>query len=99
MASKILIVEDEPDIVELLAYHLNQAGFETEAVTNGRDALNQMSANPPDLILFGFTASRSRWTRNLSIVKTGRINRRCSSYNIDSKSGRNRPDSWVRIGS
>ena len=51
MASKILIVEDEPDIVELLAYHLNQAGFETEAVTNGRDALNQMRANPPNLIL------------------------------------------------
>ena len=51
MVSKILIVEDEPDIVELLAYHLNQAGFETEAVSNGRDALNQMRANPPDLIL------------------------------------------------
>ena len=51
MASKILIVEDEPDIVELLAYHLNQAGFETEAVSNGRDALNQMRANPPNLIL------------------------------------------------
>ena len=38
MASKILIVEDEPDIVELLAYHLNQAGFETDAVANGKDA-------------------------------------------------------------
>ena len=51
MASKILIVEDEPDIVELLAYHLNQARFETEAVSNGRDALNQIKANLPDLIL------------------------------------------------
>ena len=51
MVSKILIVEDEPDIVELLAYHLNQAEFETEAVSNGRTALNQIKANPPDLIL------------------------------------------------
>ena len=50
MASKILIVEDEPDIVELLVYHLNQAGFETEAVSNGRDAL-KVRMNPPDLIL------------------------------------------------
>ena len=32
MASKILIVEDEPDIVELLVYNLDQAGFKTEAV-------------------------------------------------------------------
>ena len=51
MASKILIVEDEPDIVELLVYHLNQAGFDTEAVANGRDALKRLRANPPHLIL------------------------------------------------
>ena len=34
MASKILIVEDEPDIVELLVYNLDQVGFKTEVVFN-----------------------------------------------------------------
>ena len=51
MASKILIVEDEPDIVELLVYNLHQAGFETNAVLNGADALEQVKIQQPDLVL------------------------------------------------
>jgi DNA-binding response OmpR family regulator len=51
MISKILIVEDEPDIVELLEYNLGQADFETEAVFNGADALERATENPPDLII------------------------------------------------
>lgn len=51
MASKILIVEDEPDIVELLVYNLHQAGFKTDAVLNGADALERVKMEPPDLVL------------------------------------------------
>ena len=51
MASKILIVEDEPDIVELLVYNLHQADFKTEAVLNGADALERVKIEPPDLVL------------------------------------------------
>ncbi len=51
MAAKILIVEDDPDIVELLAYNLKQAGFETEAVFNGADALQQATEKLPDLVI------------------------------------------------
>ena len=51
MASKILIVEDEPDIVELLVYNLHQAGFKTDAALNGADALEQVKIQQPDLVL------------------------------------------------
>ena len=51
MASRILIVEDEPDIVELLVYNLHQAGFKTEAVFNGADALDRGKIEQPDLVL------------------------------------------------
>ena len=51
MASKILIVEDEPDIVELLVYNLRQAGFKTDAVFNGADALERAKIELPDLVL------------------------------------------------
>ena len=51
MASKILIVEDEPDIVELLVYNLHQAGFQTDAVLNGATALERIKIEPPDLVL------------------------------------------------
>jgi phosphate regulon transcriptional regulator PhoB len=51
MASKILIVEDDSDIVELLTYNLREAGFETEAVFNGADALERAVEEQPDLII------------------------------------------------
>ena len=51
IASKILIVEDEPDIVELLVYNLDQVGFRTEAVFNGADALDRVKIELPDLVL------------------------------------------------
>ena len=51
MMSKILIVEDETDIVELLAYNLHQVGFETTTASNGEDALRHVNIHPPDLIL------------------------------------------------
>ncbi len=51
MMSKILIVEDEPDIAELLVYNLHQAGFETITAFNGEDALKHVNIQSPDLIL------------------------------------------------
>lgn len=51
MDAKILIVEDERDIAELLRYHLQEAGFETDYVRNGADALHRSVENPPDLII------------------------------------------------
>ena len=51
MDAKILIVEDERDIVDLLRYNLQTAGFETDYVRNGADALHQVVEKAPDLIL------------------------------------------------
>ncbi len=51
MDAKILIVEDERDIAELLRYNLQEAGFETDYVRNGADALHRSVEKPPDLII------------------------------------------------
>ena len=51
MASRILIVEDERNIAELLIRNFQQAGFETEAVHNGTDALLKAEKTRPNLIL------------------------------------------------
>ena len=51
MEAKILVVEDERDIVELLKYNLQQEDFEVDTVRNGADALQRAVDNPPDLIL------------------------------------------------
>jgi len=48
----ILIVEDEPDLVDTLEYNLRQEGYETRRALTGRAALDALAADPvPDLVL------------------------------------------------
>src|SRR3954470_6006375 len=51
MAPRILIVEDDPDIAELVARYLDKAGFTTARASTGRDALSAIAARPPDALL------------------------------------------------
>lgn len=53
MAGSVLIIEDEPDIAEVLSYSLRRAGFITRAVLTGEEGLNASldRTNPPSLIL------------------------------------------------
>src|SRR3954454_9399298 len=51
MTPRILIVEDDPDIAELVARYLDKAGFTTERVSSGRDALHTIAARLPDAMV------------------------------------------------
>jgi len=51
MNAKILIVEDEPAIQELLAFNVMQAGFMALRAENAESAWQQIRVNLPDLIL------------------------------------------------
>lgn len=48
---KILLVDDDPDIIELLEYNLNKEGFETASANDGLQALEVAKDFKPDLIL------------------------------------------------
>jgi two-component system, OmpR family, phosphate regulon response regulator PhoB len=50
-AQKILVVEDEPDLLEILSYNLEQEGFEVESSTRGDAVLDKIRQQPPDLLL------------------------------------------------
>lgn len=47
----ILIIEDERDLAELLAFNLRQAGFTAALAHDGTDGLAKAVAAPPDLII------------------------------------------------
>jgi DNA-binding response OmpR family regulator len=49
--SRVLVVEDDPDIAQLVAHYLEKAGFSTELLANGRDALSAIVARPPDVLV------------------------------------------------
>jgi len=51
MAARILIVEDDPDIAELVARYLEKAGFTTERAATGRAALAAIATRLPDAVV------------------------------------------------
>ena len=51
MTHRILVVDDEPDITALVAYHLAKAGFRVSTATNGPDALKAAREERPDIVI------------------------------------------------
>jgi two-component system, OmpR family, alkaline phosphatase synthesis response regulator PhoP len=63
---KILVVDDEPDIVETLSFRLEQEGYEVITAADGLEALDKARKESPDLLILdimmpkldGFQVSR-----------------------------------------
>jgi len=58
MAYKILVVDDEPPIVRLMEFILAREGYEMVVAVNGQEALLQVTAHKPDLILLDIMMPR-----------------------------------------
>ena len=50
-ASRVLVVEDDPTISEVVVRYLEREGLDVEAVGDGRDALDAAAAHWPDLVV------------------------------------------------
>ncbi len=51
MGKRILVVDDEPNIVLSLEFLMRKAGFEVEVARNGQEALAAIARQPPDVLL------------------------------------------------
>lgn len=51
MPVRVLIAEDEPNIVESLTFILNRSGFEVESVGDGAAALESIQSRRPDVVI------------------------------------------------
>lgn len=49
--TRLLVVDDEPDILELVQYNLRKAQYDVVCVASGEEALAQVRSAPPDLIV------------------------------------------------
>ncbi|MDE2879632.1 MAG: response regulator transcription factor [Gemmatimonadota bacterium] len=49
--AQILVVDDEPDILSVLVYHLSREGYRVTTAVNGQGALTSAEAEQPDLII------------------------------------------------
>jgi len=50
MRKKVLVVEDEPDILRVVSYRLEKSGYEVITAVNGDEALEMAKKENPDLI-------------------------------------------------
>ena len=51
MGASILVVDDEPDLVELVRLTLDQAGHQVATAASGREALDALRRHRPDLLI------------------------------------------------
>jgi two-component system alkaline phosphatase synthesis response regulator PhoP len=49
--AKILAVDDEPELTDLMHYHLVRAGYDVTTAANGWEAIHAVRTNRPDIIL------------------------------------------------
>jgi DNA-binding response OmpR family regulator len=49
--SSILVVEDDPDIADLIAHYLGKAGHEVKRLSSGSGVMAQLRATPADLVI------------------------------------------------
>jgi DNA-binding response OmpR family regulator len=85
MAKRVLVVDDEPNIVMSLEFLMKRAGFDVQVARNGREALDALEGAPPDLLLLdvmmpefdGYEVcerirARPEWNRTKIIMLTAR---------------------------
>ena len=58
MPARILVVDDEPSIVEMLAYNLERANYEVVIARDGEEALAKARQSQPDLIILDLMLPR-----------------------------------------
>jgi DNA-binding response OmpR family regulator len=54
MTKKILIIDDEIDVVKMLVYRIKAKGHEVLTAAKGKDGINIAEANSPNLILLDY---------------------------------------------
>ncbi len=51
MTKKVLLIEDEPNIIEAVSFILSRAGLDVKTHSNGHDAVEAVRARDPDLVI------------------------------------------------
>ena len=73
MAHRVLIVEDEPDIRDLVVFHLEREGYQVAQCRSGPEALRLARATPPDLVLLDLMLPRRDGIEVLTALRKRRV--------------------------
>ncbi|MGH9010847.1 MAG: response regulator, partial [Acidimicrobiia bacterium] len=51
VAARVLIIEDDPNVAEVVGRYLTREGYEVEIATDGAAGLDRALADPPELVV------------------------------------------------
>ena len=100
MPGHILIIEDEPDIAEVLRYGLERAGFETRSSLTGEEGLTASldQLNPPSLILLDLLLPGMTGTEICRRLRSEPATRSTPILIMTAKAMENEIDTSLRLG-
>jgi two-component system alkaline phosphatase synthesis response regulator PhoP len=67
---KILIADDEPDILEIIGYNLSREGYQISTAKDGEDALVKAKSVKPDLIILDIMMPRKNGVQVCEILRS-----------------------------
>ena len=70
MSARVLIAEDEPNLVESLSFILSREGCEVSAVFDGDSVLERLHADRPDVLVLDVMLPRLTGFEILKLIKT-----------------------------
>ena len=70
---KILLVDDEPDIIEILRYNLSQEGYEVYSAKDGKSAIKKAEKEIPNLIIMDVMMPHMDGIEACSIIRKNPI--------------------------
>src|SRR5215207_5319172 len=68
-ARKVLIADDEPDILEILKYNLEREGYQVLTAKDGDEALDKARIHQPDLIVLDMMMPRKNGMEVLELLR------------------------------
>jgi DNA-binding response OmpR family regulator len=77
--TRILVVEDDPDIAQLITRYLERAGFAVACLASGRDALAALNERPADLVVLDLMLPQ---VSGLEICRAARANEKTAGVPI-----------------
>ena len=94
--AKILIVDDDPDIVETIQFSLDHEGYEVTTSADGVDGLNKAREIQPDLIVLDVMLPEENGYRVARAIKedirAGRISKQIPIILLTARNLRSEPD-------
>ena len=85
--SKILVIDDEPNVVKLFKYNLEADGYDVITAVNGEDGLEQAKDQVPDLILLDYMLPGMDGIETCKQLKSDRTTRDIPVLMISCRSG------------